>query len=89
MQDRNANEAMDFRFMDGDVWCENELRSDRALSDLTDGVRRHLEKFLFTAPKVLAKHFNTLVPTISRILKTHLGLHQFSGRWVPHELTDG
>jgi histone-lysine N-methyltransferase SETMAR len=76
------------RFKDGDLSCEDEDRSGRPLSDLSDGIRRHLDKYPFTSAQLLAKHFSSSVPTISRILKTHLGLRKFSRRWVPHDLTD-
>jgi histone-lysine N-methyltransferase SETMAR len=76
------------RFKDGDLSCEDEDRSGRPFSDLSDAIRLHLEKFPFTSAKVLAKYFSTSLPTISRILTTHLGLRKFSRRWVPHELTD-
>jgi hypothetical protein len=68
--------------------CEDKDRSGKTLSNLTDGIRRHLEKVLFTSAKVLARDFSTSVATIGRILKTPLGLQNFSRRCVPQELTD-
>jgi hypothetical protein len=67
-------------FKDGDLSCEDEDRSERPLSDLRDEIRRDLEKFPFTSAMAQAKHFITSVPTISQILKTHLGLPKLSGR---------
>jgi hypothetical protein len=76
------------RFKDGHLLCENEDQSEIPLSELTDRIRRQLDKFPFTSVKTLAKQFSTSLPTIIRILKTNPGLKKFSKRWVPHDLTD-
>jgi hypothetical protein len=62
------------RLKDGDLSCEDEEWSERLLSDFPNGIRWQLEKFPFMSTKALPKHFSTSVPTISRTLKTHLGL---------------
>jgi hypothetical protein len=71
------------RFKDGDLSWGDEDRSGRPLSDLPDGICRYLEKFPFTSAKVVAKHFSSSHPTSRRILKTILGLKNFSRRCVP------
>jgi hypothetical protein len=75
-------------FKDTGLSREDEDRSRRPPPDLTDEIRQQLGKFPFMSAKVLAKHLNTLVSAIGRILKTHLGLEKFSRKWVPHELTE-
>jgi hypothetical protein len=75
------------RFRNGDLSCEDEDRPGTPLSDLGDGIRRHLAKFPFTSAKAPARHFSTLVSVIRGILKTHLGFQKLSRRWVAHELT--
>jgi DNA-binding MurR/RpiR family transcriptional regulator len=59
------------------------------LSGLVDGMPRQMKKLLFASAKVLAMHFSHSVPTINRILKTHLGFQKFSERWVLDELISG
>jgi hypothetical protein len=68
------------RFKEGDRSCDDEARSVRSLSDLTDGIFRDLEKLPFASAKVLVKHFSSSLPTIPRILKKGLGLNKFLSR---------
>jgi hypothetical protein len=49
---------------------------------------RQMEKFPFRSAKGLTKQFITLVPTMSRIIKAHLAIQNFSGRYLPHGLDD-
>jgi hypothetical protein len=76
------------RFKEGNLWWEDGHRPGRRLSELSGGIRGHLDKCPFTSVQQLAKHFSPFVSTISRILTAHLGLRQFSRRSAPHDLTD-
>jgi hypothetical protein len=83
-----ASEAMDLSVQRGDLSCEEDQRSGRLFLDLSERIRRRLDKFPFTSARVLAKHFRTSLPAMRRTLKTHLRLQKFSRRWVSHDLTD-
>jgi hypothetical protein len=67
---------------------KDECRSGRLPSDLANGFCLQMEKFPFRFAKGLAKQFITSVPTMSRILKVHLALQNFSGRYLSHGLDD-
>jgi hypothetical protein len=73
-------------FKEGDLSWEDNHCSGKRLSELSGGIRRHLDEHFFPSVKQLAKHFSTFVPTISRILTAHLGLRKFRRRWAPHDL---
>jgi hypothetical protein len=83
-----VHEVIDSSFKDDDLSCEAEDRSRRPRSDFMDGIRRHLEKFLFTSAEAVAKAFRYSALPMSRILKTHSKLQKLSRRKVSHELTD-
>jgi hypothetical protein len=76
------------RFKKGDLSWEDNHRSEKPLSELSGGIRGHLDKYPLISVKQLAKNFGTFVLTISRILTGHLGLRKFTRRWAPQNLTD-
>jgi hypothetical protein len=60
------------RFKEGDLWWEDDRRSERRVSEFSGGIRGHLDKYPFSSVKQRAKNFSTFVPTTSRMLTAHL-----------------
>jgi hypothetical protein len=70
------------------IFRREDYPSGRRLSELSAGIRGHLDKYPFTSVKQLVKHFSIFVPTTSRILTAHIELKKFARKWAPRDLTD-
>ena len=76
------------KFKNGDSSCDDDSRPGRPVTILGPVLQKFLDRYPFSSAKVISRHFRISPSTVKEILRRQLGLKTFSGRWVPHLLSD-
>jgi hypothetical protein len=81
-----ANEAMGPSFQGGWCFVRRPLPTRKLLSELSEGIRRHFDKYPLTSVKQLAKYFCTFVVTIMHRNETSSPQRHSSRKEIDSEL---
>jgi hypothetical protein len=75
-------------FREGDASCKDRNRAERPLTISGEVLSKFLSKNPFASAKNIVSRFDISVSTVIYLLARELGLRKFTGRWLPHSLSE-